>query len=59
MADHRWRQDHRREGRDRSVGSERWVCHFPIRSVLLDLEEEEERRQDQELGQVAEPEDRP
>ena len=59
MADHRRRQDHRRERRDRSGGIERWVCHFPIRSVLLDLEEDEERRQDQALGQVAEPEDRP
>ena len=60
MADHRRRQDHRRERRDRSGGIERWVCHFPIRSVLLDLEEEErERRQDQELEQRAEPEDQP
>ena len=59
MADHRRRQDHRREGRDRSGGRERWVCHFPIRSVLLDMEEEQELGQAQELGQVAEPEDRP
>ena len=58
MADHRRRQDHRREGRDRSGGRERWVCHFPIRSVLLDMEEEQELGQAQELGQVAEPEDR-
>ena len=58
MADHRRRQDHRRERRDWPGGRERWVCHFPIRSVLLDMEEEQERRQDQVLEQVAEPEDR-
>ena len=58
MADHRRRQDHRRERRD-------WVrrqgrgCHFPIWAVLPEpLEEERERREDQELEQVAEPEDR-
>ena len=60
MADHRRRQDHRRERRDRSGGRERWVCHFPIRAVLPELEEEEaERREDQELEQVPEPEVRP
>ena len=59
MADHRRRQDHRRERRDRSGGRERWLCHFPIRAVLPELEEEElELGQDQELGQVPEPEDR-
>ena len=46
MADHRRRQDHRRERRDRSGGRERWVCHFPIRAVLPELEEEEEERRE-------------
>ena len=59
MADHRRRQDHRREGRDRSGGRERWVCHFPIRSVLLDMEAEQELGQNKERDQVHEPEDRP
>ena len=58
MADHRRRQDHRRERRDRSGGRERWVCHFPIRSVLLDMEEELELGQDRERDQVHEPGDR-
>ena len=55
MADHRRRQDHRRERRDRSGGKERWVCHFPIRAVLPELEEEEEERReglDRRLSQV-------
>ena len=56
MVDHRRRQDHRREGRDRSGGRERWVCHFPIRSVLLDMEEEQEL--DREREHLAEQEDR-
>ena len=61
MADHRRRQDHRRERRDRSGGTNRRVCHFPIRAVLPELmeEEERERRLDQELEQVAELEDQP
>ena len=60
MADHRRRQDHRRERRDR-VRRQGRVCHFPIWAVLPELmeEEERERRLDQELEQVAELEDQP
>ena len=59
MADHRRRQDHRRERRDRSGERERWLCHFPIRAVLPELEEEQELGQDKERDQVHEPEDQP
>jgi hypothetical protein len=60
MADHRRRLHQQREPRDWFGGTNRRVCHFPIRAVLLELEEEEERdRQDQELERRAEPEDQP
>ncbi len=60
MADHRRRQDDRRERRDRARRQGRG-CHFPIWAVLPELMEEEERvrRLDQELEQVAELEDQP
>ena len=59
MADHRRRQDDRRERRDRARRQGRG-CHFPIWAVLPELMEEERvRRLDQELEQVAELEDQP
>ena len=60
MADHRRRLHQQREPRDWFGGTNRRICHFPIRAVLLEFEEEEEMdRQDQELEQRAEPEDQP
>ena len=59
MADHGRRLHQQRERRDlvRRQGRE---CHFPIWAVLPELiEEERERRLDQELEQVAELEDQP
>ncbi len=62
MADHRRRQDDRRERRD-LVRRQGRGCHFPIWAVYPELieeeEEERERRLDQELEQVAELEDQP
>ena len=57
MADHRRRQDDRRERRD-AVRREGGDCHLSFWAVLPELlEEERKRRLDQKLEQVAELED--